>query len=155
MAASLHDRLQPSWLLVEPRSSELARRFYDRLFELDPALRALFAKTDFQEQHRKFVMSIEAIVEHAAEPERLLPYAAQLGRRHVSYGTLDHHYETVGNALIWALDEIAGERMSVDDRAAWHEAFALVSSVMRRAAMMTTGEITAAMRPAEAAPPTA
>ncbi len=153
MAASLHDRLQPSWLLIQPRVGELAKHFYGRLFELDPSVKPLFVNTDFAVQEVKFLASITAIVEHAGEPERLLPYAAQMGRRHVAYGALDHHYETIGNALLWALDDLAGDALSADDRAAWHEAYALVSSVMRRAAMMTTGEIRAAIRPTDPAPP--
>jgi hemoglobin-like flavoprotein len=80
------------------------------------------------------------IVDLIGRPERLLPFAADLGRRHVAYGVLDQHYETVGNALLWAIDELVGDRLTADDRQAWTEAYALVSAVMRRAAMMTTGE---------------
>ncbi len=140
MSQTLSDRLTPSWQRLQPRLSELANHFYARLFELDPSVRALFATTDFSQQELKFTASIGRIVDLVGQPERLLPFAAEMGRRHVGYGVADAHYETVGNALLWALDELADNQLTVDDRQAWHEAYALVSAVMRRASMMTTGE---------------
>ena len=47
--------IQASWTAVEPIADTAAVLFYDRLFELDPALRRLFARTDMAQQ-RKILM---------------------------------------------------------------------------------------------------
>src|SRR4029078_13456898 len=44
------DLIRTSWSAVEPISDAAARLFYDRLFESDPAIKRLFAKTDMQAQ---------------------------------------------------------------------------------------------------------
>lgn len=140
MSKTLAERLAPSWARVQPRLSELAACFYARLFELDPELRRLFAETDWPSQETKFTASLVSIVKYVSMPDRLLPMAAELGRQHVTYGVEDAHYTTVGNALLWALDELGVQPFDADDRLAWTEAYTLVSAVMRRSAMMTTGE---------------
>lgn len=128
--------LAESWARIAPRAAEAAHLFYERLFALSPDVRVLFPKTDggMMALERKFAETLLAIVESAEEPERLLPMAAALGRRHVGYGTLDAHYDVVGRALLWALDTLPGLDLTQDERRAWTETYALVAAMMQRAA---------------------
>jgi hemoglobin-like flavoprotein len=141
MTPDVRQRIQESWALAAPRGDELATRFYARLFEIDADAARLFAGTDMLVQRRKFTAMLDAIVRAVDEPRRLVPDVAALARRHVAYGVEDHHYDSVGEALLRAFaDTLGGAAFTADVRAAWAEAYALLASVMRRAAARATGE---------------
>ena len=42
-----------------------------------------------------------------------------LGRRHVGYGVTDAHYDTVGGALLWTLEQRLGPEFTPDVKAPW------------------------------------
>ena len=65
--------------------------------------------------------------------EDLVPALEALGRRHAGYGVRDAHYDTVGQALLWTLEQGLGAAFTPAVRDAWVETYALVASVMRRA----------------------
>ena len=128
------DALRRSWQLVAPMAEEAAQLFYARLFELDPSLRTLF-HTDPLVQRRKLIDALGFIVEHADRPDELEPMLAALGERHARYGVCPEHYVTVGEALVWMLDEGLGALCTAEARDAWVGAYSLVS-----ASMATTGD---------------
>ena len=121
--------LRCSWQLVAPMAEEAAQLFYARLFELDPSLRTLF-HGDWVVQRRKLIEALGFIVEHVDRPDELQPKLAALGERHVSYGVRPEHYATVGEALMWMLDEGLGALCTAEARAAWMAAYDLVSTSM-------------------------
>ena len=55
----------------------------------------------------------------------------QLGQRHADYGVQPYHYETVGAALLWTLEQGLGDCFTADVRSAWAAAYGLLSSVMQ------------------------
>ena len=112
----------------------MARVFYDRLFELDPATQRLFASTDMEAQGRKFWQMLAEIVRVLDEPDELVGQTAALGRRHLGYGVTDNQYESVGAALLWALEQALGSAFTPDVRDAWSEAYLIIATVMRRSA---------------------
>ena len=139
MLAEQRQRIQDSWSLAAPAADELTSRFYARLFEIDEGAARLFAATDMIAQRRKFTDMLHAIVAAIDEPRQLVPGVAALARRHVAYGVEDHHYDSVGEALLHAFAETLGSAFTADVRAAWAEAYALLASVMRRAANRPSG----------------
>src|SRR3954466_2201936 len=90
--------VQRSWIQLLPIADEAASLFYRRLFELDPSLRELFPE-DLTEQRTKLMQAIPTGVPSLDRLERVAPAISALGRRHAGYGVLDHHYDTVGEAL--------------------------------------------------------
>ena len=120
--------LRRSWELVAPMAEEAAQLFYARLFELDPSLRRLF-HTDPVVQRRKLIDALGFIVEHADRPDELQPKLAALGERHVSYGVRPEHYATVGEALMWMLDQGLGALRTPEARDAWVAAYDLVTTL--------------------------
>jgi hemoglobin-like flavoprotein len=126
--------VQRVWRLAEGRGDELARAFYARLFAIDPTAAPLFTSTDMPAQRQKLVAMLDELVDALDDPPRLVPETAGLARRHVTYGVTDAQYDSVGAALLHALEETLGEAFTDDDRAAWSEAYALLASIMRRAA---------------------
>lgn len=118
---------------VAPIADTAAKLFYDRLFDLDPSLRALF-KSDMDEQGRKLMQMIGAAVNGLDDMEALLPTVHDLGRRHANYGVLESHYETVGEALLWTLGQGLGEKFTPEVEEAWAETYTVLATVMKEAA---------------------
>jgi hemoglobin-like flavoprotein len=126
--------VQTSFEQVRPIADAAAALFYNRLFELDPTLRPLF-KGDMKEQGRKLMDMITLAVKGLDRPEALLPALAALGRRHAGYGVNKHDYETVGEALLWTLEQGLGPGFTPDVREAWEAVYGFVAGAMREAAV--------------------
>lgn len=126
--------VRASWQQVMPISETAAVLFYDRLFELDPSLRPMFAHSDMAEQRRKLMQTLAVVVAGLGRIEELLPAVQALGRRHVGYGVRDEHYAVVGEALLWTLGKGLGDGFTDDVRAAWLAAYMLLAGVMQQAA---------------------
>ena len=58
---------------------------------------------------------------------------APLGRRHAGYGVQDAHYDSVGAALLWTLEQGLGKSWNPDVAASWTEVYGVLSGIMRRA----------------------
>jgi hemoglobin-like flavoprotein len=136
--SSEHKHLvQESWEKVVPIADTAASLFYTRLFELDPELQRLFARTDMHKQGNLLMQTLEVAVKGLDTPEELLPVVEQLGQRHIRYGVKDSHYETVGSALLWTLEQGLGEAFTPEVREAWTETYTLLSTIMKGAARQT------------------
>ena len=128
------DLIRTSWSAVEPISDAAARLFYDRLFESDPAIKRLFAKTDMQAQRGILMQTLTLLVSSLDDFERVVPVLEALGRVHAGYGVRQRHYDTVEAALLWALDRGLGEAFDDETADAWATAYSAVASVMIEAA---------------------
>jgi hemoglobin-like flavoprotein len=128
------DMIRTSWTAVEPIGDVAATLFYDRLFELDPALRRLFARTDMAQQKKILIQTLTVVVKSLDRLDQLVPAIEALGRRHASYGVRAEHYETVGAALLWTLGQGLGDGFTPELEAAWTEAYTTLASVMIGAA---------------------
>ena len=65
--------VRQSWKQFEPMAVASAAFFYEKLFELDPDARPLFARTDMEAQGRKVMHMFAEIVRSLDQPEKLLP----------------------------------------------------------------------------------
>lgn len=145
MDAQTRQLVQDSWTQVEPIADVAATLFYDRLFVLDPALRPLFSATDLGEQKKKLMQTLTVAVRSLDRLDQLVPALEALGRRHAGYGVEDTHYDTVGQALLWTLEQGLGAAFTPAVHDAWAETYALVASVMQRAAREDAPEAQAAL----------
>ena len=126
--------VQESFALVKPTAPQAAAMFYDRLFAIAPDVKPLF-KGDMEEQGRKLMEMIELAVKGLDRPETLLPALAALGRRHAGYGVNESDYETVGEALLWTLEQGLGPSFTPDIRDAWAALYRFVADTMREGAV--------------------
>src|SRR5215510_6244662 len=122
--------VQTSFAQVRTIAETAAALFYRRLFELDPTLRPLF-KGDLKEQGRKLMDMLGLAVKGLDRPEALLPALATMGRRHAGYGVKERDYETVGEALLWTLEQGLGPSFTPEVREAWATVYRLVADTMR------------------------
>ena len=63
-----------------------------------------------------------------------MPVVEDLGRRHVGYGVMDEHYDTVGAALLWTLEKGLGDAFTTEVREAWTSVYGLLATTMKNAA---------------------
>ncbi len=106
--------VQTTFAKVEPIAEAAAELFYDKLFELDPGLKALFKGLD--------------------DLEKLVPVVQDLGRRHAGYGVQGAHYGTVAEALLWALEQGLKDDFTPEVKEAWTAVYALLAETMVEAA---------------------
>lgn len=146
--------VQWSWSQVMPISDAAAALFYDRLFQLDQSLRSLF-KSDISEQKKKLMQTLSVAVDGLNNVPKLLPVLQALGVRHHGYMVVDHHYDLVGEALLWTLREGLGDAFNSEVEKAWREVYGVIADVMKKAAAQHAAGRGAPTQPLPAAPPQA
>ena len=121
--------VQSSFRRLGPDLPALTVRFYQELFERNPALRPLFT-TDMGEQRVKFAQKLTEIVWSMPRLSELLIHTRALGARHVGYGVRATDYQTVGDSLIAALAAVLGDEFDAQTREAWVLAYNIVAETM-------------------------
>jgi len=121
--------VQQSFAKVAPISEQAAVIFYDRLFEVAPAVRLMFP-ADMTEQRKKLMATLAVVVNGLGDLPSILPAASALAIRHVGYGAKAEHYPVVGAALLWTLEKGLGEAWTPDVAAAWSAAYGTLSGFM-------------------------
>jgi hemoglobin-like flavoprotein len=144
--------IRESFAKVEPRAAIAALMFYQRLFTLDPSLRALF-QNDIEQQSVKLMQALRFAVATLDSPRELQPVLESLGRRHVYYGVEDRHYDTVGAALMDTLEYLLGPAFTAEVKEAWLAIYTHMADTMKRAAakvpkMLDEADVTTRVDPA-------
>jgi hemoglobin-like flavoprotein len=62
--------------------------------------------------------------------DALVPTLRELGARHAGYGARPEHYAVVGDTLIAAMAEVAGDAWRDEYARAWGDALGVVADVM-------------------------
>ena len=147
-----------SWRLVVPIAETAGDLFYRRLFELKPEYRSLF-RDDLSKQKRKLVGMLAFIVksmdwlasewrEEVPVEEDLAMVVMAMGRRHAElYRIPDESYATVGEALLWTLDQGLGPAFTDEVRSAWTRLYEVVSLTMRMGASAARVDINLGLQP--------
>jgi hemoglobin-like flavoprotein len=130
--------IQKTWAQAVPIADQAAAIFYQRLFEIDPSTRPLFNTTDMAQQRKKLVQILSVAVSSLDNLGSLSATVADLGRRHAGYGVKDAHYDSVGVALLWTLEQGLGAAWTPEAAAAWKEVYGILSGIMRQAQQEAT-----------------
>ncbi len=125
--------VQNTFKMVLPIKETAAKLFYDRLFALDPDLRPMF-KGDMAEQGRKLMTVLATAVGNLEKLDEILPTVQALGEQHAEFGVTPEHYNTVGEALIWTLEQGLTDAFTSEVKEAWVAVFSALSTVMQDAA---------------------
>lgn len=125
--------VQDSFKRVVPIVVTAADLFYDRLFAIAPNTRSLFPE-DLTEQKKKLIAMLVTAVTNLHQVETLAPAVVDLGKRHASYGVKAEHYQPVGAALLWTLEQSLGREFTPPVKEAWLSAYLLLADVMQTAA---------------------
>lgn len=124
--------IQDSWAQVTPIKATAAELFYARLFELDPTVKTLFkGKLDFQGE--KLMTTLTVVVDSLDDLSSVVPMLHAMGKRHIIYNVKAEHYDTVGAAFLWVLEQGLGELFTTETKEAWTIAYGVIASVMLEA----------------------
>lgn len=138
--------IQDSFAYLSPVMSEVAERFYERLFAREPRLRALFP-IDMKPQRDHFVAAIGSVVGHAHDLKEIEAVLLAMGARHVRYGAKAEQYAMICDELVAALGEKSEQEnpgsWTPETGAAWHRALTAVSATMQRGAAEAKGTASA------------
>lgn len=126
--------IRDSFAQVAALASPAAILFYGRLFSIDPSTREIFAQPDMRAQGAQFIAVLDYAVAMLDQPDRLLPIARALARRHAARGLRPEHYGAMGEALDWMLAECLAEEYSPELRLAWKRAYNTLASEMMKEA---------------------
>jgi hemoglobin-like flavoprotein len=121
--------LEDSLMLVDLPDDGLTVRFYEILFDRNPAVQPMFQR-DGKLQAAMLRQALIAVLDHLDSSEWLAENLGSLGRRHAEMGVTAPMYDAVGECMIAAMSEIAGEAWTPEMSAAWAEALGAVSSLM-------------------------
>ena len=125
--------VQTSFTRLVDDIDDVARIFFEKLFELDPALRPMFPD-EIQVQGRKMFRTLLVIVNALNDPNAILDMVKALSKRHIGYGVKEAHYGTVGEALVRTIGEALGDAASHEIDTAWLAAYTLVADIAKAAA---------------------
>jgi hemoglobin-like flavoprotein len=125
--------VQESFIKIRPIADHAADLFYDRLFTIAPELRSLFPQ-DLSQQKKKLMQMLATAVTNLHQLQKILPAVQALGLRHAGYGVTDDHYEIVGGALLWTLEQGLGSDFTPFVKEAWTETYLTVAGLMMNAA---------------------
>lgn len=119
--------------MIREMAGPVSKLFYGRLFELQPETRRMF-HDGLGRQGLKLIDMLSAVVQNMDRLECLNPVLHALGKRHVEYGVLPRHYDTVEQALLWSLGHAMDGEFDQEHRAAWRTVIAKVSAAMKEGA---------------------
>jgi nitric oxide dioxygenase len=119
--------IKSSWSFVAANSQEAGELFYQKLFELNPSLRVLFPE-NIESQANKLIGMLTYIIKHLQQIEDLTGEIHQLAARHFSYGVKPSHLIPVGQALLYALEQVNDSRWNHETSEAWQQVYALLST---------------------------
>jgi hemoglobin-like flavoprotein len=123
------DLLRGSLAELRARGTAPIEDFYERLFEAEPRLRAMF-NSGPEQQAAKFLHSLTMIVQALDAPERHMPVLRKLGERHAGYGVRPEHFELVTGILLEVLETHLGGRFTEEVREAWSRGLRFIAAAM-------------------------
>ena len=103
--------------------------FYERIFTLAPEARALFGD-DIALQASRTMAAVKTAVDGLGDVDQVAPFLVRLGARHVRYGVHPEHFDLVGGALLWTLEQGLGEAFTPEVHEAWEATFGVIARAM-------------------------
>ncbi len=133
-------QVQQSFGKAATRRRFITTLFYDRLFELDPALRQMFLNQSMEENGKKFMQMLALVISSLHDPVKFKQRLENLGERHLYYGVQRDHYATFGAALLWALEKGLGKDFTPAVREAWRAFYSVVSETAQNGYYVSSGK---------------
>jgi nitric oxide dioxygenase len=85
-------------------TSQAAALFYERPFEITPAVKPLF-RGDMTERGCELMATLGVVVNSLGNLEAVLPAVSALAKRHVDFDMKGADYTPVDAALLWTLEQ--------------------------------------------------
>lgn len=122
--------IKSSWRLLQRMEPLMVGDiFYGKLFSDVPSMQHLF-RSSRMEQANKFMAMMDAIVARMDELDKLTFGIQQLAVRHIHYGVKREHYQPVGAALLWTLEQTLGPDWNEEVAEAWTSCYTILVELM-------------------------
>jgi len=126
--------LLESWQRIGPNADRLATVFFDRLFAVSSESRRLFAGSTLESRFLQFAYMLVELVALHGESQNMRLAAREMRQCMSRYGIADAHYFAVSQAISAMLMHAPEACATTESRAAWNEAYDLLTAIIRRAA---------------------
>ena len=83
-------------------------------------------------QRKKLLQTLSFAINGLDDLGALASKVGDLGRRHAGYGVTDTHYDSVGAALLWTLEQGLGDAWTPAAASAWTEVYGFLSGIMAK-----------------------
>ncbi|MFN8446897.1 MAG: globin domain-containing protein [Caldilineaceae bacterium] len=125
--------IERSYQQIESNADQITDYFFQRLFELEPALKLLLPG---EPQVRKaFVLTaLSFIIDNLHQLDVMHLRAQALGHSWVSKGILPIHYEAMRRALLESFNQLQSGSIAPQAKVAWNEICTMLANTMKRAA---------------------
>jgi len=118
-----------SLAVIQPIADQIAKSFYEHLFEIAPQTKKLFT-ADMNQQGTMLMTSLSLAVSGLSDMESTLPSVQALGERHYSYGVKPEYYQSAVESFVWSLEHHLGDRFTSELKEAWTIAFQSLADAM-------------------------
>ena len=120
-----------SWAMVAQLEMEtVGGLFYNRLFEIMPEVKPMFSKTPLPEQSKKLLTMLSYVIAKLDKLDDIMSEITKLAKRHAGYGVTDEHYNAVGSALLWTLEQGLGAEWNEELETSWRDVYAVLAGAM-------------------------
>lgn len=124
--------VRKSWTIISKIDYEVVcGTFYIRLFQISPELKVLFRNTSMTEQSVKLGCMLSYVISKYESMEDVMVEVKALAERHKKYGAKEEHYNDIGEALLWTLQQGLGEYWNPALGNAWKEFYETLSDQMK------------------------
>ena len=103
--------------------------FYSKLFFDYPELRPMFPKK-MADQYEKLVQMLNTIVAGLDHFDALRTVISDMAARHTGYGVRPEHYNAVGEALLWTLEQGLRNDWNEAVKDAWLTCYTILATAM-------------------------
>ncbi len=125
--------ISESYVYISRREYSTGEMFYNRLFEIAPDLQQLFPD-EMKAMRLKFIQTLGNVVTALDFNMDVKAAIEDLGKRHLRYGVQRAHYRAFGQAFLWAIEQVLGERFTPEVKEAWEALYRLLADLMTEAA---------------------
>ncbi|MCR9119621.1 MAG: globin domain-containing protein, partial [bacterium] len=117
--------------LVAANAETITRRFYERMFQGDPEVKAFFnqAHQHTGGQQKALAGAICAYFTHIDNPGVLMPAVELIAQKHCSLGIKAEHYPIVGKHLLDAIKDVMGDAATDEIIEAVAEAYGFLADI--------------------------
>lgn len=117
--------------LVAANAETITRRFYERMFQANPEVKAFFNQAHQHSggQQKALAGAICAYFTHIDNPAVLMPAVELIAQKHVSLGIKAEHYPIVGSNLLGAIKDVMGDGATEEIIEAVAEAYGFLADL--------------------------
>jgi len=115
--------------LVTSNDTEISKRMYEILFLKYPHTKDLF-KNSSEAQYMKLAEILSLYAVNIDKIERLKPALEVIANVHISSGVKPSHYTMIGMVLMEAMEEVLGDKATLEFMDAWREAYQVIGNIL-------------------------